>query len=115
PFAGEEDGLSRSAGGSHVSPAETLPAEEPALALLPAARHPLADPQLLQLQELPAGHYQRLHRHGGGKLLCGDVSRNYFTTKFTNFPGTTIVFTIVLPASNSAIFASARAAASMVA
>jgi hypothetical protein len=39
----------------------------------------------------------------------------YFTTKFTNFPGTTIVFTTSLPANNSAIRESARAAVMIVA
>ncbi len=94
--------------------AAALPAEEPALPLLPSPRPPHADPQLLQLQGLPAGDHRRVPRHGGGELFRRDVTR-YFTTKFTIFPGTTIVFTTVLPASSSAIFSSARAAASMAA
>lgn len=66
---GEQAGLSRSAGGSRVSHPAALPAEEPAPPLLPSPRHPPADPQLLQLQGLPARYHPRLHRHGGGELF----------------------------------------------
>ncbi len=46
----------------------------------------------------------------GTAAICRQPCRIYFTTKFTIRPGTTIVFSTVLPASISAIFASPRAA-----
>ncbi len=63
-------------------------------------------------------HWRRflaLRREAPGRPKRKSGWDNYFTTKFTILPGTMIVFTTVLPASISATFSSARAAASIAA